>query len=131
MKLLTQQELNNLSPGIFRTGTGFIIHPWFNDAKILYNKNGELWVPSSLQDAAQRGYKYVKVNWVAVRGNITDWAIYHSLDSNLEPDGFLDGLNHLKASPERIARAGAKLHNVAKIKEFVPSDEEVFDNYRH
>ena len=111
--MLTIKKLKAIKPGIFAKGSGKIEHPWFNQAKNI-DKNNE-----------------TTVNWVAVRGGIHDWAIYHSLDANFEPADYLDGSEHLKITDEQIARSGAKLHNEEKIKELVPCDKESFEMYRH
>ena len=95
-----------MKPGIFAKGTGLILHPWFSDRK-------------------------VKVNWVAVRGTIYDWAIYHSFDSNLINRENMEGDEHLRATDEEIARLGAKLGKEDEIKAFVPCDEEAFKMYRY
>ena len=120
--MLTIQQLKDMKPDtIFATGEGLIIHPWFNDApQNLVNENGE-------QDT--KG-KFVKVKWVACRGGIHDWAIYHSLDANLEPEDFLGGFTHLEATDEQIKRGGAKLRREEDIKDFVPCDNEAFAMYR-
>lgn len=130
-KLLTLDELDNLPPGIFRSGNGFVEHPWFNDATFLFDKDGNLYDGEKKYGvAASKGFKYVNVNWVAVRGGIPDWTIYHSLDANLEPGEFLNGITHLMASKDMISRLGAKLRNDEKIREFVPCDEASFGLYR-
>ncbi len=104
-------ETKNL--GLKRTG---LIEPAANRLEI----SGFLFSP----------FLYI-VNWVAVRGGYHDWAIYHSMDANLEPANYFDGDAHLKATDEQIARGGAKLTNENKIKEFVPCDEEAFKMYRY
>jgi hypothetical protein len=124
-------DLEKLEPGIFRSGTGLIVHPWFNDALILYNEKGELYPEKENKGKAYgMGYMYAKVNWVAVRGTIHDWCIYHSLDSNFEPANYIDGNDHLLATNDQIRRSGAKLMQKDKIKEFVPCTEEAFELYR-
>jgi len=75
------------------------------------------------------GYS-VKVKFVAVRGGIHDWTIYHSLDANLTYRDYLDGFEHLDASYEQIYKSGAKLYDVYKIKELVPCTIEAFNLYR-
>lgn len=120
-----------MAPGIFAQGQTLIEHPWFNDAHILYNDKGEPWIDENVYGvAAKAGYKYVFVNWVAVRGNgYHDWKIYHSLDGNLTTRDYLDGREHLDASLLKIARLGAKLYNKTKIRELVESDDEAFEMY--
>lgn len=113
---LTIKKLKEIEPNtIFASGIGLIEHPWFNDAKISLEEDG----------------RSTKVKWVATRGFIHDWAIYHSLDANLEQSRNLDGVNHLQSTNEQIARAGAKLRDENKIKEFVPCDDEAFKMYRY
>lgn len=120
-EILTLQQLKEMKPGtIFAKGISLIEHPWFNDAKKI-SEGGNL----------EEDGRHTKVKWVAIRGGIHDWAIYHSLDANLEPSDNLDGISHLEVSDERIARGGAKLHDEEKIKEFVPCDDEAFRMYRH
>ncbi len=122
MEKLTLQKLKEMNPDtVFARGQGLIIHPWFNDeTENLVNENGE----------PDKHGKYVKVNWVAIRGYIHDWAIYHSLDANLEPAESLGGFTHLEASEERILRGGAKLRREDEIKKFVDCDDEAFEMYR-
>ena len=134
-KELTQEDLDKMPHGIFRTAQGLITHPWFNDAHNLYNEKGERWIDqdSPYGKAASEGYTLVKVNWVATRGDIADWAIYHSLDSNLEKANYLSGDEHLEFRPEYVAAHGAKLYtfgvNKDKIQEFVPNT--CMDSYRN
>lgn len=129
--ILTVEMLNEYKPGIFKSGTGLIIHPWFNDALILYNDKGELYPEKENNGKAHgMGYKYVKVNWVAVRGNISDWCIYHSLDGNFEHSRYFDGTDHLLATNDQIRRSGAKLMDKTKIQEFVPTTKEAMNLYR-
>lgn len=101
-----------MKPGIFAKGQSKILHPWFNDAKNI-DENRE-----------------TVVNWVATRGGYHDWAIYHSMNANLEPANYFDGDTHLKATDEQIARGGAKLRPERKIREFVPCNDEAFNMYR-
>ncbi len=120
--MLTLKKLKEMKAGRFATGTGLIIHPWFNDAKEnLVNDRGE----------KDENGKYVKVNWVAVRGGYHDWAIYHSLDANLTHRDYLDGFEHLDATNEQIERGGAKLRREEEIKKFVPCDNKALEMYRH
>jgi len=123
MTKLTLEELKAMKPHtIFAKGTGLIIHPWFNDdAPNKVNKEG---VPD-------KDGRYVEVNWVAIRGGIHDWAIYHSLDANFEPARYLGGFEHLKVTDEQITRGGAKLHNEEEIKKLVSCTDEAFGMYRH
>ena len=121
--MLTLQQLKEMNPNtIFASGLDLIEHPWFNNGpRNLVNESGE----------PDKKGKFVKVKWVAIRGGFYDWAIYHSLDANLEPDDYLGGFTHLEVSNERIARDGAKLYKEEDIKRFVPCDDEAFGMYRH
>lgn len=121
--MITLQQLKEMQPHtIFAKGEGLIIHPWFDDEpENLVNELGE----------PDKKGKCVKVKWVAIRGGYHDWAIYHSLDANLEPTDSLGGFSHLKASDEQISKSGAKLRGEEKIKEFVPCDDEAFTMYRY
>ena len=120
--MLTLKKLKAMKPHtIFAKGAGLIIHPWFNDAKEnLVNEKGE----------KDNNGKCVKVNWVAVRGGIYDWTIYHSLDANFTSRDYLDGFEHLKATDEQIARAGGRLHNRDEIKKLVPCEDDALRMYR-
>jgi hypothetical protein len=109
IKTLKAMEANT----IFARGTGKILHPWFNQAKNIDEDNMTI------------------VNWVAVRGGYHDWAIYHSMDANLEPAPYFDGDTHLQATDDQIERGGAKLRDQKKIKELVPCDDEAFKMYRY
>ena len=121
--MLTLQQLKDMVPEtMFAQGEGLIIHPWFNnEPDNLVNEVGE----------PDKHGRYVKVKWVACRGGIHDWAIYHSLDSNLEPSDYMGGFQHLEASEEQIKRGGAKLRREDEIKKFVPCDDEAFAMYRY
>ena len=119
--MLTLQQLKDMEPNtIFASGIGIIEHPWFNDA-----------TPVSEGGNLDPDGRSTKIKWVAIRGGIHDWAIYHSLDTNFIPSGFLDNPGHLEISEQRITREGAKLHKEEDIKRFVPCDEEAFKMYRH
>lgn len=120
--MLTLDKLKAMKPDeIFAKGQTLILHPWFNNTNVTcLNERGE---PEA------RG-RYCKVNWLAIRGGIHDWAIYHSLDANLEKANYLDGTSHLERSWEDIADHGAKLHNRAKIIELVEPDKEALSWYR-
>ncbi len=120
MKTLTLKKLKAMKPGIFASGVGLIMHPWFNDAK-----------PVSEGGTLEKDGRSTKVKWIAIRGGIHDWAIYHSMDANLVHADYFDDPIHLKASNDHIARGGAKLHNADKIKEFVPCDDEALAMYRY
>jgi len=121
--MLTIENLKEMKPDtIFAKGEAMIRHPWF----------------SSYEYAKKQGaYKTVneegltKIKWLAIRGGIHDWAIYHSLDANLERADYLDGDSHLQTSWKRIARGGAKLHNEDEIKKLVHCSDEAFALYRY
>lgn len=121
--MLTIKKLKAMKPHtIFAKGEDLIVHPWFNNAtENLVNEKGE----------KDKNGKYVKVKFVACRGGIHDWAIYHSLDANLTNRDYLDGFEHLKANWDSIQRFGAKLHNEEDIKKIVECDDESFNMYRH
>jgi len=131
--MLTIKKLKDLEPQtIFGCGDTLITHPWFNDARILYNEFGASYKGEHANGlAASLGYRYVKVNWVAVRGHIHDWAIYHSLNANLEYADYLDGESHLLANNELIAKHGAKMRKEEEIKKVIPCTDEAFKMYRH
>jgi hypothetical protein len=115
MDILTVDKLKQMEPNtIIASGIGLIIHPWFNQAKSVLEKDG----------------RSTKVKWVAIRGGIHDWAIYHSMDANICPHDYFDCDCHLQASEMFICDYGAKLYDVTKIKEFVPCDDEALQMYR-
>ncbi|MCH7641310.1 hypothetical protein IID22_03880 [Patescibacteria group bacterium] len=119
--MMTLKELKGMKPNtIFASGIGLIEHPWFNNAKSVA-KGGTL----------EKDGKSTKVKWVAIRGFIEDWAIYHSMDANLTQADYFDNPEHLTASNERIAKGGAKLHDEETIRKFVPCDDEGFKMYRY
>ena len=119
--MLTIKYLKKMKPGtIFATGVGTIEHPWFNNASLV-SKCGTL-EPDGIS---------TKVKWIAIRGGIHDWAIYHSMDANFIMERYLDDPIHLTMSDEKIAQCGAKLHKEKDIKRFVPCDDEAFKMYRH
>ena len=90
--MLTLEKLKEMKPGIFATGTA-------ND-----EPNGFFMANTSKQ-----------LRWVAVRGNIHDWAIYcHFVDKDTE----------------WIKRQGDKVSQEKHIKELVPCDDEAFKMYR-
>ena len=120
--MLTLSDLKSFKPHeIFAKGETLILHPWFNNTvKTCLNEKGE----------PEANGKYCKVKWVAIRGGIHDWAIYHSLDANLERADYLDGFSHLEPSWEDIADHGSKLHKRDKIQELVEPDKEAMSWYR-
>jgi hypothetical protein len=75
MSKLTLKQLKEMEPNtIFARGLGFIEHPWFNNAKKYLEKDG----------------KSIMVKWIAIRGGIHDWAIYHSMDANICQEDYFD-----------------------------------------
>ena len=119
--MLTLKKLKAMQiETIFASGIGLIEHPWFNDAK-----------PVSKGGTLELDGKSTKVKWIAIRGGIHDWAIYHSMDSNIVRADYFDDPIHLKAHEMKIATLGAKLHCEKTIKLFVPCDAEAFEMYRH
>jgi hypothetical protein len=119
--MLTSDKLKEMEPNtILASGIGLIEHPWFNNATLV-SEGG------TLEDDRSS----TKVKWVAIRGGYYDWAIYHSMDANISQADNFNNPEHLGASNELIARAGAKLHREEDIKKFVPCDEEAFKMYRY
>lgn len=113
---LTVEALKGFAPhSIFAGGYGTIEHPWFNDAVETLEADG----------------RSTTVRWVAVRGGIHDWAIYHSLDANFIAADYLDDPSHLEVEPERIARGGTKVRDEQTIRAWVPCTDEAFDLYRY
>ena len=116
---LTKKMLDEAKPrSIIHVGSGFIEHPWFNDAKMK---------PEGNLEADGRS---VFVNFVVARGVVNDWCIYHSLDANLEPADYFDGIQHLQAPPEVVRDHGAKLYSVKQICSLIDCDDEVLKLYR-
>ena len=108
MNKLTLQQLKDMKPNtIFDSGIAEIPHPW-------YGQSPEY-------------PKTVEVKWVAIRGGIHDWAIYHSFHTNL--DFYVT--EHIKAPDQLIADQGQKLHDINLVKELVLCDEEALQMYRH
>src|SRR3990167_921797 len=111
---LTLEKLKKMKPDtIFASGVGLIEHPWFNNAK-----------PVEEGGTLESDGRSTKVKWVAVRGSIHDWAIYHSMNANLVRADFFDDPIHLQTENETIADHGAKLYKEQDIKKFVPCDDE-------
>lgn len=120
--MLTLEKLKTLpSNAIFAKGEAFIRHPWYS--KYEYERQ-----EGAYKTVTKEGL--TKVKWVAIRGYIHDWAIYHSLDANFEHADCLDGNDHLKVSYERVGQYGAKLRHEDEIKKLVPCDAEAFKMYR-
>lgn len=112
---LTLDALKAMEPHtIFASGEGLIEHPWFNDATVTLEPDG----------------RSTRVRWVAVRGGIHDWAIYHSLDANFVSAPYLDDPCHLEVDDARIARHGAKVHSERTIRAWVPCTDEALGWYR-
>jgi len=121
MKNLTIEKLKAMKPHtIFASGVGLIEHPWFNDAK-----------PITEGGTLEPDGRSTKVKWVAVRGAIHDWAIYHSMDANIVQADYFDDPIHLSASEKNIANYGAKLRQIEAIKRFVNPDKEALEMYRY
>lgn len=118
--MLTLQDLRDMPPNtLFASGIGFIIHPWFNDATKV-SKGGSL----------EEDGLHTMVRWVALRGGIEDWAIYHSMDANLTQADYFNSQDHLECSLEQIARGGAKLRDRNNIQQLVPCTSEALALYR-
>jgi len=118
---LTLEKLKEMEPDtIFASGINLKEHSWFNNAKKV-SEGGTL----------EEDGKSTKVKWVAIRGRIHDWAIYHSMDANITQADYFDDPQHLEASNDIIARGGAKLHKEEEIRAFVPCSDEAFSMYRH
>lgn len=119
--MLTLKKLKEMEPNsVIAHGEGFIEHPWFNGAKQV--KDG-----GTLEEDGRS----TKVAWIAKRGYIHDWVIYHSMDANFISARFLDDPCHLEVGYDRILKGGAKLHKVEDIKKLVPCDEEALKMYRN
>lgn len=93
MQKLTLQSLKDMEPGIFAKGTTEV---------------EDYWDTSEL----------MKVDWVAVRGGIHDWAIYCQASC-------------LDWKDNSIRDHGDKMRNPMSIKKCVPCDEEAFEMYRY
>lgn len=108
--MLTCRMLKEMKPGIF--DNGFFI--------------------DDSHDVNMAGTGKV-VPWVAVRGDIDDWAIYsqnpHYVHST-DPDVIaIYGFGDWPLS--RIADYGDKIHNMDSVMKLVPFDEEAGKKYRH
>jgi hypothetical protein len=73
------------------------------------------------------------MRWVAVRGDIHDWAIYcqnpHYIDST-DPDVLAVGYGGVW-DWQKIAYMGDKVHRRGHIQHLVPCDDEAYKMYRH
>ena len=128
---LTETLLRAMKPDtIFAHGYAEILHPWFNAIKQPDRAGEGAWAEGEFKLELPFS-KYRLVKWVAIRGGIHDWAIYHSNDANINPNKNLDGTEHLDATWESIARHGAKLHREEEIKHLVPCDDAAFTLYRY
>lgn len=133
---LTVKMLDAMKPHtIFAHGYMEHIHPWFNNlTKIRSLGHAHLEVEGTGDpDASLQvpNSKYRLVKWVAIRGTINDWAIYHSIDANLCQEDYFDCDCHLLSTWYQIAEHGAKLHNMDEVKRWVPCTEEALALYRH
>ena len=93
MKLLTLQDLKEMQPGAFSRG------------ETTDNPEG-----CNITNSGR------KLRWVAVRGDIHDWAIYiFTADRDYE----------------WIKRSGDKVYTENNIRKLVPCDDEAFNQYRY
>lgn len=114
---LTLKDLDELPRNfVFAQGVGLIEHPWFNYVK----------TPGVLELDGRS----TKVKFIATTGAVGDWAIYHSLHSNLCRENYFDCQCHLTSSDNMILAHGQKLYDFKKIEEFVPCMPEVLSKYR-
>lgn len=118
---LRKEDVENAKPNsIIYKGTAMIQHPYFNQAKRVF-EGGNL----------EKDNRSVKVKFVIYRGGAPDWCIYHSLNANLTKSRYLQGKDHLEHDFETVKRAGGKLHDNDQILSIVDADKEVLDMYRH
>lgn len=96
MKILTLQQLKEMPQGIFAQGEATD-----NPDGINMTNTGKT------------------IKWVAVRGNIHDWAIYSSNPYSQNQEF------------EDVLRVGDKVHDKDTVKKLVPCDEEALEMYRH
>lgn len=140
--ILTVDALDNMKPDtIFAHGYMEHLHPWFNNIKrpyLLSTATGmfheiaeELPKDVALDRIALPNSKYRLVKWLAIRGAIHDWAIYHSMDGNLCQHDYFDCDCHLLRSWEEIENHGAKLRIEQEIRSWVPCTDEAFNLYRY
>lgn len=110
--MLTYENLCNMKPyEIIAKWESKIVHPWFNHAKKTVDSEWK-----------------ALVKWIAVRGWIHDWTIYHSL--GFEKADYFDGNSHLDVSDEEILSTWTKLTNKTDIQNLVPCDKEALEMYR-
>ena len=75
MEKLTIETLKNMKPEtIFSSGQTKICHPWVSR----HDYDTKAHIRGVVDEDLM-----TDVKWVAIRGFIHDWAIYHSLDANL------------------------------------------------
>jgi len=100
-------------------GVDEIEHPFYKD------NPGHNWL--NVNDQGM-----IPVKWVAVRGDMDDWAIYHSLDHRIcgVHSVDLDCDNHLKADLDMICNSGFKLKDILTIKKFMNCDASALKLYR-
>jgi len=101
--MLTVSVLDELNPGIFAYGVRVIEVRY--DGSLFWEK------------------------WVATRGQIHDWAIYHII-KQIDKYYSLDDFDN-EWPIERVASYGDKVYGDSTIKELVPCDEEAFKLYRY
>lgn len=101
--MLSLNDLEGMEPGVFASGLS------------------SLEVPNT----ERPGKRKEKIRWVAVRGDVADWAVYTSL--NFRGRKF----SHWQLSPEYVAKWGGKLHDLEEIQKLVPSTPEALAAYRH
>jgi hypothetical protein len=95
IKKLTYKELQNAPPNsMLRAGNYILATSPYNEYE----------------------HEFQIIRWVAVRGQIDDYAIYYG---------------SLKDTDAWIVKHGTKVHNTAFIREIVPCSDEAFKRYRH
>lgn len=98
---------------IMHEGLTKIEHPWFNHAKCIDSENKVL-------------VRFV----LAKGGGRYDWAIYHSLSSNITKEDFLDDPYTSSVSPMIVYQLGQKLYNKYDIASIVKCSPEILKYYR-
>lgn len=109
---------------IFGSGFQRIRHPWVD---IIYPEDLTAELVPVLDDDM-----LTKVKWVAVKGQIDDWAIYHSISGNLVPphNNYFNN-EHLSARNQRVADWGTKVLDPEVILRMMPCDKNTLDRYRY
>jgi hypothetical protein len=103
------RELDKMAPDtIFLTGIAVIPHPWYGLSPNYPDK--------------------VRVKWVAIRGTVHDWAVYHSFDTNLE--AYANMPPH-KIPDRMVAGHGSKMHDEELVAQLTGADESAMALYRH